>query len=411
MVSCADFLGRDKFESYSEFIFMLCVAKEYYRRGDLMDFSMMNISDFLSDSHKCFLRWCVYHGYVYIYGSNVSELKGKEPFAFNLDAITANENDLFEKKNGRYEWSNDWAKQRNYGKYWKDLYFYSDLGSILLHIIAHQIVAIREGDIENKPIYIYIDNCVVNSTYIYVNLISLIRTVPWFRKMVEVDVDYDGKAVDIDFSLFVNSGIQAGRRHYWSIKDKVNQLKSEGLVEGCICILYERKGVSDSNNTGKITNANIIRLDRVTNAKIIYTTIPIYRTKEEVETDYNEIPPENQRKFDDMLEFNVYLKQNSLDLYNVGISTYLCREDYFICPIDKFGTTDKLITIDGHRAMISMSQIDAIYYLLKQYGISFDEKLYKLMYNEGNGFTYDLYDCTYEDHAVRVIRGTILDKK
>lgn len=58
-----------------------------------------------------------------------------------------------------------------------------------------------------------------------------------------------------------------------------------------------------------------------------------------------------------------------------------------------------------------MSQIDAIYYLLKQYGISFDEKLYKLMYSDGKGFTYDLYDCTYEDHAVRVIRGTILDKK
>lgn len=408
MVRCDEFLGRDEFKTYSEFIFMLCVAKEYYRRGDLMDFSMMNIENVLGSNQRLMLKWCVYNGYVYIGDVDVEKPSEDEPYAFNLQAITDNIGRLFYEDDEKYEWNNEWAKKQDYGKYWSDLYSYSNLGTILLHTVAHLIVSIREGEMPRKKIRIFADNGVACSTYIYINLLNCTRTIQWFADLVEVDIDLDGKSVDVDLSLFINSGIQADRRHHWSIKDKFKQMESEGIVKGSICILYERKGVAKTNVVGKITNASVVRIDDIKGNCIYTTVIPVYRTKEEVESDFNEIPSESQSLFEDMLEFKINEYQRVVDIYGLGISNYLYDEDTFIATIDEYGTTNKLVTVDGKRGILELSQAEAIYWLLKQYGISFDEKLYKLMYGKGKEFVYDLYDCSYDDRSVRVVRGTLI---
>lgn len=408
MVRCDEFLGRDEFKTYSEFIFMLCVAKEYYRRGDLMDFSMMNIENVLGSNQRLMLKWCVYNGYVYIGDVDVEKPSEDEPYTFNLQAITDNIGRLFYEDDEKYEWNNEWAKNQDYGKYWSDLYSYSNLGTILLHTVAHLIVSIREGEMPRKKIRIFADNGVACSTYIYINLLNCTRTIQWFADLVEVDIDLDGKSVDVDLSLFINSGIQADRRHHWSIKDKFKQMESEGIVKGSICILYERKGVAKTNVVGKITNASVVRIDDIKGNCIYTTVIPVYRTKEEVESDFNEIPSESQSLFEDMLEFKINEYQRVVDIYGLGISNYLYDEDTFIATIDEYGTTNKLVTVDGKRGILELSQAEAIYWLLKQYGISFDEKLYKLMYRKGKEFVYDLYDCSYDDRSVRVVRGTLI---
>lgn len=51
----------------------------------------------------------------------------------------------------------------------------------------------------------------------------------------------------------------------------------------------------------------------------------------------------------------------------------------------------KRITIDGKEGDVSMSSIDAIYWLLCQYSIEFDRELYRNMYNDGKDLMWDLY--------------------
>lgn len=408
MYSCEEFLGRSEFRSYSEFIFLLCVAKEFYRRGELMDFSMMNTDDVLGKKQKLMFRWCIYKGYVYAGNFTVDEPSEPEPYKFNLDAITACGDMFFRETENRYEWTNDWAKTRDFGKYWSDMYSYSQLGVILLHLVAYYIVSMRLGEKPTKPIWVYADNGIVSSSYIYVNLVNCKRTIPWFDELVDVEIDTNGKVVDVDLSLFINSGMQSDRRRHWSVKDKAKQMESEGIRVGGIYILYERKGVAKSNIVGKITNANIVRIDAIEGTSLYVTVIPVYRTKEEVEADFNEIPEDSQKSFEDMLSFKINCYSRVLGLYNLGISNYLYEEDNFIAPIDEFGTVFKLVTVDGKRATIELSQADAIYWLFKQYGISFDEKLYKLMYSRGKKFVYDCYDCSYKDMSTRVVRGTVL---
>ena len=408
MVSWEEFLGRSDFKPYSEFIFMLCVAKEYHRRGELMDFSMMNTDNVLGTKQKLMLKWCVYNGYVYIGDVDVEKPSGDEPYRFDMDAITEYQGKLFCDKEDCYEWTNNWARGQDYGSRWRDLYFYSELGTILLHTFAHQIVSIRLGEIPRKKIRFFGDNGVACSTFIYINLLNCTRTIDWFGDLVEVDLDLDGKSVDIDLSLFINSGIQADRRKYWSIKEKYKQLQTEGITEGSICILYERKGVAKTNIIGKVTNANVVRVDSIKPNYISVTVIPVYRTKEEIESDFNEIPPETQNKFLDMLNFEINESKRNIDLYGLGVANYVFDEELFIAKIDDYGTTNKCVTIDGKRGILELSQIDAIYWLLKQYSIPFDEKLYKHMYNGGNSLMYDMYDCTYRDNSIRQVKGTII---
>ena len=397
VISCEEILGRNDFKSYSEFILMMCIGKEYHRRGCLFDVSTMRITDILGGQQKLMLRWLVYKGIVYAGDVGVPEPTEKEPYSFNMDAITANEGRLFEDFAGSdteepcYRWSNSWAKAQHYEKYDNDLYLLQYLEIILLHLVAHMIVSIKEGTAEDKPIKIIIDGMLSNSTDNYVNLVSCKRTLPWFDKMVKLDIDLRGKHTDVDFSLFVNNGIVAGRREWWSISEKQKQMKREGICEGSICILFERGNLAETNLIGKISNANIVRVNKIEKDRVYMTIIPLYKTKEEIEDDFMDIPEESQPLFTDMLEFRVNLSDRCINLCSLGISNYLYSEELFIVPIDSYGTVTKVITVDGVRGAVELSQIDAIYWLLCQYGIEFNRELYKSMYNNGKDLLWDDY--------------------
>lgn len=409
LVDCREVLGKDYFETYSEFIFIMCIGKEYYRRGKKLDISNMRIDDILGSMQKLMLKWLVYKDMVYFGESNdsIPEPTEAEPYAFNMDAITANEGKLFnnimsrmtEDNNyveGRYEWSNDWAKQQDYGEYDFVLYKLSELNTILLHIIAHLVVSIWEGTAEKKKIRIVVDGVIARSTDNYVNLVSCSKTISWFDKMIDLDIDYGDKIVDLDFSLFINNGNMAGRRKQWSIKDKQEFMKKEGIVEGSICILYERKGLAKINIVGRIVNANIVRVDKIAKDRVYVTVIPLYRTKEEVVEDFYEIPEDMQYMFEDMLQFKANLSKKVLSLYDLGISNYMYDEVEFITPIDKHGTVVKKITVDGVVKDVELSQIDSIYWLLCQYQVEFDRDLFKDMYNSGEFLLWDEYGSTVE---------------
>ena len=396
LVSCEDFLGRCEFKSYSEFLFMMCVAKEYQRLGRLLDISMMTIDkELLGKQQLLLFQWLVYRGVVYSGSSLLDQPMEDEPYVFNMEAITANEGNLFldvEGDDPHYEWNNTWAKQQRYGDYDNDLYLLQYMGNILLHITAHMIVGIREGKFRDKPIKIILDGIISRTTSIYLDIMSCRRTIDWFARMVELEIGTEGENIDSEFYLFINDGIIAGRRQLWSIGDKKKQLEKVGIVEGSICVLYERNGLADINPVGKITNSNIVRVNSITDDSVCVTIIPLYRSKEEIEEDYLSIPEESRNMFIDMLDYKVNLYNKELSLYSLGIHNYLYEECLFICPIDEYGTVRKLVTIDNKRGMVELSQRNAIYWLLCQYDVEFDRELYKLMYNNSKPLLWDEYN-------------------
>lgn len=398
LVSCEEFLGRRVFKSYSEFILMMFIGKEYYRLGCMLDISMMRIDDILGVKQILLLNWLAYKGIIYLgSGIDLKEPDEREPYYFNMDAITANEGRLLEdvqeseSEEACYKWSANWVGKQDYGSYNNDLYMATKLEEIILHIIAHMIVSIRECKIPRKPIKIVIDGLLANSTDNYVNIVSCQRTLPWFSKLVKLDIDLSQWKTDVDFSLFVNNGIMAGRRKYWGIGDKAKQMEQLGIVEGSICILYERKGMAETNPLGRITNASIVRVNTIGSDRVNVTTIPIYKTKEEIEADYIDIPDDLKGMFADMLNFNVNTSNRYISLYDLGIADYLYNESEFLAPIDEYGDVSKIITIDGKRKSVEMNQRNAIYWLLCQFSIEFDRDLYRNMYSGGESLLWDDY--------------------
>lgn len=395
LINCEEFLGRDYFESYSEFLFTLCCAREYNRIGKLMDMSMMRIDDFLGKKQKLMFKWLIYDGVIYIGDvSNVPMPTEPFPYPFNMDAITENEGNLVGLvQDGdvvrEYLWSEDWAVKQQYGKHDIDLYSTTNLASILLHLTAHVIVSIREGKLPRKPFRIKLNyNTTANPAY-YVNLYSCKRTLDWFDDLVLLDLDLDGKSVDVDFSLFINNGIMAGRRDMWAIHEKREQMVREGIIPGSICILYERKGLAQSNLIGRISDASIVRIDEVLETGVKLTSFSLWKTIEETVQDFNSIPESEQHNFTDMLNFGVSEREMTKSFYSLGISNYLWEETEFLTLIDKHGVVDKLVTIEGKTKSVEMSQIDAIYWLLCQFKVEFDAKLFKDMYNDGEPLLWD----------------------
>lgn len=410
VLDCSEFLGRNEFKSYSEFVFMMCCAKEVKRLGGIMDFSNMKIDKIVGDKHIAMFKWMIYRGDILVVGLKpTSEPNVSDEYVFNMDLISKYDGHFFDDRGGEWYWDYNWyVNQKCWGSDLVGVTAYSQLGTILLHITAHLFVGMKFGYIKEQPVRFCFTKFLVKSTNIYINLLSLNQTLDWFSSSVNFDIDFDDASVDIDLSLYINNCMQCGRFAKWGIKDKKKQLKELGVVVGGIFILYERKGVVKSNIVGRIVNASIVKILEIRPSEIIVQVIPVFRTKEEIENDYYSISENERFKFDDLLEFKISCTRRTISLYSLAIGWYIYDEELFLLPIDEYGEEEKYISVDGERGTISMSQRDAIYYLLCQFNIDFDKDLYKSYYPLESGYTWDNYDCSFHYIGEDFVHGTYI---
>lgn len=399
-VKCSVLLGKNEFDTISEFIFVMCMAKELHRRGYVLDMTGISLERIVLtkdyDDWFCYLQGT---GVVWTGRAYSGRVVAKEPkrFEFDMGLITRHVGDLFEEViteggDSYYRWSNNWAKTKHYGADDGGLYCVSKLGIILMHLTAHMVVGMMLEDIPKKKVVLYFEEPINHTSDYYAHMVDCIDSLDWLKEYVEVSVEGGmGRfGEDADFKLFIERGIQSGRGGvHWGIKDKAVQLKDKGIVEGAICIWYERGGQADTNPYGRIAEAHIVRVDEVADDTLSLTVIPLYKTKEEVLYEYSQIPQNDRSMFSDMLRPEVRYRKQVLGMYNVAVSDYIGNEDNIIDVIDKRGSVTKRVRVDGEVKEITMSQIDAIYWLLMEYNAKFDIVLFHRMYKPLGGFLYD----------------------
>lgn len=394
MLNCREVFGRDYFESYSEFYFALCMAAEMGRRGDALDMSGMVVDrSLLSKSELVYFKYLIGEGYIFL-GKDTSgaERVDREEVGYYLDTagFTSLKGKLVEDTGELYRWSVRWSAE-NYDDAPKDYRLVSKTGNLLMHLVAHLIVCEVLEEMPVKPLEIVLSQMDAKNTYFYVNLVSCSRTLPWFAERVILDVDYGDASVDIDYSIFCNNGVVAGRFKHWSIGDKHKFMEKLGFCVGSIVELWDRSGMCPSNMAGKINSVTIARLDEIGTDFIGVTTIALNKTKEETRLDYESIEESKRYLFRDMLDFKPYVNSKVLNLHGVGIENYFYDESNFITRINRQERVTKRITVDGVENDVEMSGIDAIYWLMCQYGFEFDRELYRQQYAEGRELLWDRY--------------------
>lgn len=395
MIKCSEFLGRNYFESYSEFYFMLGVARECLRRGTYLDMSGIYIEKSISpDNILEYFKLLVSKGAIVFKGVTVDNMNYYSDLDLDTSCLSELESEgkVFKELEDRYEWTYEYSNE-NYGDYRYTLLNTRKMNNSLLHLVAYHVASVYMGYLPNKPLHVIIDDRQkVASTYVYINLISCNKTMKIFGEYVKLDIDFTDFTVDLEYSIFCNNGMVAGRHKLWSISEKRGILEKVGIKEGSIVLLWERKGMNDSNPIGRIIGSTLVRVDSIEEDYIYLTCIYLVKTKEELIDDYYEIPEDKREMFSDLLSFRVNTHQQSYAYTSLGVSNYFSMEEsLFLDKIDKDATVTKKITVDGNTNYVEMSEIDALYWLLCQFNVEFDRELYRDMYNEGKELLWDKY--------------------
>lgn len=395
MLVCEEYFKRNYFESYSEFYLSLCIAAELGRRGTYLDMSTMRIEkNIIPTIQLDYFKYLVSKGYIKVGEAKLSEVStvGLSLY-FDLSFIDKVQ-DLFKVEDDRYVWEYDWCCS-NYDmspRVKNDILSRSTLGNSLLHIIAVYLMGIYFEDIEKKPLHIELDSMTIKSSYIYVNVISCCKTLDWFKSLVIVNTDLsEFKNMDLDYSIFFNNCRAANRYKKWSASEKIEIMKSIGMCVGSILVLWKRKGMCATNPAGKIVSSIIARVDEIGKDFIGVKLIPVNKTKEEVRIDFETIPDDKRYLFTDMLSYRVNDRNAVLSIYEVGIDNYFMDEYMLLTKIDTREYVAKRITVDDKESDVTMSNVDAIYWLLCEYEVDFDRELYRKMYNEDKPLMWDLY--------------------
>lgn len=387
MISCKDIIGRAVFESYSEFYLTLCMAAECLRRGTTLDMSEMVVDPSkLPTSQVQYFKYLASRGALYL-GNEVNEdTPDGGSLQFNMDFITENEANLFE--GGNLLDVNEFIQK------FKDnteVIFITSMGNTVMHLVAYYLMSIYLGKLPKEPLTIKVDGMNVKNTYIYINLLSIVKTLEIADKFLILNIDLSDYKQDLDYNVFCNNSFMSGKHKLWTLSEKLKFLEDEGFCEGAICILWERKGINNSNPIGKLTGAKVIRINEITPKGIYCTSFAVNKTKEEVLEDYNSIDESSRYMFADLKYSKPHQADLYFDLYELGIGEHFFEEAQFITKIDRFSKVIKKVTIDGKVSSIEMSERDAIYWLMCQYGLEFNRTLYKRMYNKGNPLLWDLH--------------------
>lgn len=391
---CKDLFRKNYFSTYSEFYLALAVSAECGRRGGYLDMSGMRIdSNMLSKSLLNYYKYLRAEGFIKSenYSKEITPIDIEEVYQYiDMSYISDNYDVLVQDREDCYFWNFNWCEEEyiSHKRFFTNL---SNMENIVMHITAHMIVCMFIGERKKKPFVLEFRDQLAKSIYIYINVYSCIKSLPWFSEMVSIDTDLSSTRTDLDYYVFWNEGSVSGKSKYWSISEKKEIMKKLGIGIESIVILYTRKGMRKSNPGGRIESAVIGIIKEIGKDFIEMDAVALNKTKEEVEIDFYSIPEDVRHLYVDLLHFQPTIFSKNIQIPSLGIENYFYDEAQFITLIDKSERVNKLVTINGKQVQENMSCVDAIYWLLCQYQIDFDRELYKHMYSDDHDLLWDKY--------------------
>lgn len=384
---------RSDFKSYSEFYLALAIGNRLYERGMALNMDGMFVNPELvpNDMIKYYKK-LINDGAITLSMYEKGTLTIEEAGTF-VDTSYFNKIELVKDNGATLDWSFDWVKSA-YGEY-SSVFSkeFTKLGNTLVHVVADHIVNVLADGVKKKLV-VHIDSHKAKSSFIYVHIVSCLKTLNWLNDYIELDIDLDGYKVDLDYSIFCNNGYVAGYYRMYSVNEKLALLEKYGMQEGAILELWTREGMCDNNKFGHITEVSVIRIDEIGDDFIGITSIALNKTKEEIEQDYYDIDESVRSLFVDILGKKASQSLTELKLYGVGIENHFYDEEKYITKIDTSASAEvtKLVTIDGKVRSVKMSEVDAIYWLLCQNEVEFDKELYKKMYYTDSEPLWEIYN-------------------
>lgn len=190
------------------------------------------------------------------------------------------------------------------------------------------------------------------------------------------------------------AGVEMGiTNKFHDVPEKVKNAKRLGIGVGSVVALYTRTKGAASDTLKQIQTFNFAVVRGFTARGIVLEAI--YKSKPYLTgyKDYKNLPMSSK----DMHSHNpTYRTCNTIKInvqwLDLGVERMLCDEERFITPIYEGDTQEIWARCkDGTEERINISSEDLCYWILKDYGIDFDEANYRAMYFRDKQPVYEYY--------------------
>ena len=390
-ILCSKILGKTVLGSACEFNFALAIAKSASCFDMYLDMSNMKVDqNIIKACGVDKFRYYIQEGYIYM-GDGVKPTSRVEEPDSEIDVSFYNDVELYKVEDGKAEWSFKWA-ENNYGSNAYKFTVYKKRGFLVLSVVAYYAIKKYLGLEKALGLRLDFNSMETINIYYYLDVYGCTKTIKWLRDQVFINLDMrEGKNIDLDYSLFCKDSAATKKYGSYTMSEKVNFIKEVGWKPGDVLVLWERSGMCVNNKYGNLKSSTLVILQEICKDSVGVVEVYVNKTKEEVWAEYHEMDEESKRLFSDILNKPPLVRSRSISLVSMGIDEYFGDEELILTALDPSEMVVKTISVDGQHATVDMSGVDAIYWLLCQYGIEFNKKLFKERYGTDKDFLWDMF--------------------
>lgn len=183
-------------------------------------------------------------------------------------------------------------------------------------------------------------------------------------------------------------------------KDKLQYLKNEGIGVGDPVFFYVRDNKRKNDIAKPILDCHVGIIRALSAESITVDVILVKETKYTCHKIYEAYSDEVKALFDyhDPSEHRQIVRTERLNLLDVGVDSLMYKEEYFISSVNK---QDEVVLedkgLDGGDCSFALNPQQATYWLLKDWGIEFNDQKYIRTYLKEGQAVYDIYKKKLEE--------------
>ena len=283
-----DIFGKDHFDNVIEYKLLLYIANLCKHFDKVLDISKMRPWFDLEQLKETYsikmcqgwMRTLIHEGCLYV-GIDPEKVPKGEPLTVNLDSFFKEDRPLFEEREGSLYWCYDTPRTLDYVE--KEKFLVRGAENYILALTGLYLLK-RYLGLEKSPSLIidfrmgtskYNSLAYVN-TYLYINILSCIKTIPTYGKYIELRLSQDVyEKDDLDYLLFMKNARYDGKLQDYTVKEKLEKLSLLNYDIGGIYIIWKRRKINANNPSGLIDNAIVVRLDEIGDDFIGVLRIPV----------------------------------------------------------------------------------------------------------------------------------------
>lgn len=223
-----------------------------------------------------------------------------------------------------------------------------------------------------------------------------------FGDWLELEIDNELQSY---YEAWYKMGYDKGYfRDFVYANEKYEFMKTHNYYVGCPVFLYQRENRRKEDPVKGIKNCNIAVIREMSKNKVVLDVYTTKETKYMSYMRYDSYSPDVKALYGNKNPFReVNVHKKTFNLLDLGVDMLMYKEEYFISDVNKddmvvltdVKNLEEIEKNDGYMeedpVSIELSSQQAVYWVLKDWGVDFDDKNYvKNFLKEGVGM-YDLF--------------------